>query len=134
MGCRGGPGMALSAMRSWLFNEYLGERVEAGNWRDVLEGDPALRGVPTGPLFGDGGTSAAGAQGAADECPSLPDQATQSLVFVAEKAGCAGLGGLDGRPSGRVRERPGRQGAGHAGDRPRGHAAQGPQRGPGWAR
>ncbi|MDX5297703.1 MAG: tRNA pseudouridine(13) synthase TruD, partial [Gammaproteobacteria bacterium] len=60
-------GMALSAMRSWLFNEYLGERVEAGNWRDVLEGDPALRGVPTGPLFGDGGTSAAGAQGAAEQ-------------------------------------------------------------------
>lgn len=57
----------FSAARSWLFNEVLAERVDAGNWRNLLEGEPGLDGVedmlPTGPLWGDGGTGATGIQG-----------------------------------------------------------------------
>lgn len=55
-------GLYFSAARSWLFNEVLAERVEQGNWRDLLDGEPDP--VPTGPLWGDGGTGAQGAQGA----------------------------------------------------------------------
>lgn len=53
----------FSAARSWLFNEVLAERVVAGNWRSPLAGDPGLPddgSVSTGPLWGDGGTSAGG--------------------------------------------------------------------------
>ena len=55
-------GLYFSAARSWLFNEVLAERVEQGNWRDLLDGEPDHS--PTGPLWGDGGTVAQGAQGA----------------------------------------------------------------------
>lgn len=57
----------FSAARSWIFNEFLARRVEDGSWFALTEGDPGLpdsAGVPTGPLWGDGGTSATGAQGA----------------------------------------------------------------------
>jgi len=50
-------GIYLSAARSWLFNEYLASRVEAGDWRERLTGDPGT-GEPTGPLYGDGGSDA----------------------------------------------------------------------------
>ncbi len=50
-------GIYLSAARSWLFNEYLASRVEAGDWRDCLAGDPGA-GTATGPLYGDGGSDA----------------------------------------------------------------------------
>lgn len=46
----------FSAARSWLFNEVLAARVAEGNWRDPLPGEPAEQ--ATGPLWGDGGTSA----------------------------------------------------------------------------
>lgn len=69
----------FSAARSWIFNEFLARRVEDGNWFALTEGDPGLpdsAGTPTGPLWGDGGTSATGAQGAlerkiADQAPEL---------------------------------------------------------------
>jgi tRNA pseudouridine13 synthase len=50
----------FSAARSWLFNEVLAERVLAGNWAEVLPGEPDTPSPqsPTGPLWGDGGTSA----------------------------------------------------------------------------
>lgn len=58
----------FSAARSWLFNEVLGRRVEAGIWRQLLDGEPGLGPdselVPTGPLWGDGGTEAVSDQGA----------------------------------------------------------------------
>jgi len=64
-GRRGGGGgsgsknvLYFSAARSWLFNEVLAERVAAGNWCVCLSGEPADEGGPTGPLWGDGGTSA----------------------------------------------------------------------------
>lgn len=49
-------GLYLSSARSWLFNEILANRVEAGTWQTLQEGDPAQE--PTGPLFGDGGGGA----------------------------------------------------------------------------
>jgi tRNA pseudouridine13 synthase len=42
----------FSAARSWLFNEVLAARVEDGSWAEA---------GATGPLWGDGGTTASGA-------------------------------------------------------------------------
>ncbi|WP_150914095.1 tRNA pseudouridine(13) synthase TruD [Marinobacter halotolerans] len=57
----------FSAARSWLFNQVLAHRVEAGNWQSILEGEPGLPGEPepvvTGPMWGDGGTQADSVQG-----------------------------------------------------------------------
>ncbi|MBF0469887.1 MAG: tRNA pseudouridine(13) synthase TruD [Gammaproteobacteria bacterium] len=80
-------GIYLSAARSWLFNQLLSQRVIAGNWNRLLEGDlplydrcsrpllplqagderlqnppPDLH--PSGPLWGDGPTPAQGEPGA----------------------------------------------------------------------
>lgn len=48
----------FSAARSWFFNEVLATRVAEGSWRTPLPGEPAEH--ATGPLWGDGGTSAGG--------------------------------------------------------------------------
>lgn len=56
---RNQDGMYFSAARSWLFNQVLAARVEAGNWQQPLVGESELA-RPTGPLWGDGGTSATG--------------------------------------------------------------------------
>jgi tRNA pseudouridine13 synthase len=48
----------FSAARSWLFNEVLASRVADGSWRSPLSGEPVD--IATGPLWGDGGTSAGG--------------------------------------------------------------------------
>lgn len=68
----------FSAARSWLFNEVLARRVEDGSWLLPIEGEPELLGerVSTGPLWGDGGTSASGSlaeleQGIAGRAPML---------------------------------------------------------------
>ena len=55
-------GLYFSAARSWLFNEVLAERVQRGDWRTMLGGEPAPQ--PSGPLWGDGGTEATAEQGA----------------------------------------------------------------------
>ncbi len=67
-GRRSGSGSAdvknvlyFSAARSWLFNEVLAHRVEAGNWTEQIPGEPAAD--VTGPMWGDGGTLAELAQG-----------------------------------------------------------------------
>src|SRR5690554_379153 len=52
----------FSAARSWLFNEVLARRVVAGNWSINLPGEPGPEAGPTGPLWGDGGTTATGEQ------------------------------------------------------------------------
>jgi tRNA pseudouridine13 synthase len=64
---RGGGGgsgsknvLYFSAARSWLFNEVLAARVEAGAWFTGMPGEPSEDGHPTGPLWGDG-TLATGA-------------------------------------------------------------------------
>jgi len=46
----------FSAARSWLFNEVLASRVADGTWQTPMSGEPGER--ATGPLWGDGGTSA----------------------------------------------------------------------------
>jgi len=69
-GARGGRDGAknvlyFSAARSWLFNEVLAARVADGSWKARLAGEPADHSVgPTGPLWGDGGTTATDDQGA----------------------------------------------------------------------
>ena len=53
----------FSAARSWLFNEVLAARVEAGSWLTNMAGEPLPgKTAPTGPLWGDGGTTATGDQ------------------------------------------------------------------------
>lgn len=48
----------FSAARSWLFNEVLADRVMQGSWQTPLPGEPET--FATGPLWGDGGTTASG--------------------------------------------------------------------------
>lgn len=52
----------FSAARSWLFNEVLACRVNDGSWLSLADGEPGFPDevIPTGPLWGDGGTSAVG--------------------------------------------------------------------------
>lgn len=49
-------GLYLSAARSYLFNLVLAARVNAGNWLQLLEGEPEA--FPTAPLWGRGRSSA----------------------------------------------------------------------------
>ena len=56
--------MHISTLRSLIFNDLLGSRVQDGSWRKALEGDPGWQGderAPTGPLWGRGRSLAAGA-------------------------------------------------------------------------
>lgn len=53
---RARSGMLLSAARSWLFNEWLEQRLQAGDWLEVVEGEPEPG--PSGPLFGDDASGA----------------------------------------------------------------------------
>ena len=43
---------AVSALRAWLFNRVLADRVVQGDWRECVAGDPEA--VSTGPLWGRG--------------------------------------------------------------------------------
>lgn len=53
----------FSAARSWLFNEVLAVRVTDGSWITCLPGEPAESAAgPTGPMWGDGGTTATDGQ------------------------------------------------------------------------
>ncbi|MCG2582566.1 MAG: tRNA pseudouridine(13) synthase TruD [Marinobacter sp.] len=76
----------FSAARSWLFNEVLGRRVAAGNWRQVLEGEPGSgpdsEPVVTGPLWGDGGTEAVSEQGAFEREVVAENPGLESLFSV----------------------------------------------------
>ncbi len=56
---RARSGLILSAVRSWLFNEWLAERLVDGSWQTIRDGEPEP--VPTGPLFGDDSCGAGGA-------------------------------------------------------------------------
>ena len=50
----------ISSLRSYVFNLVLAERVQRGDWRSLIEGDAAVDGVPTGPLWGRGRSSVNG--------------------------------------------------------------------------
>lgn len=63
---------AMSAARSWLFNQVLAERVDAGNWREVLDGEP--EGKPSGPLWGRGRNPASRVQQELEQRVLLPWQ------------------------------------------------------------
>ncbi|MFA0810669.1 tRNA pseudouridine(13) synthase TruD [Microbulbifer epialgicus] len=52
---------AMSAARSWLFNQVLAERIGKGNWQECLQGEPEAE--PTGPLWGRGRNPATGLLG-----------------------------------------------------------------------
>ncbi|RBP31013.1 tRNA pseudouridine13 synthase [Marinobacter pelagius] len=57
----------FSAARSWLFNEVLATRVSDGSWNTCLSGEPAESAAgPTGPMWGDGGTTATDGQEAVE--------------------------------------------------------------------
>lgn len=43
---------AMSAARSWLFNQVMAERVHRGDWQQQLPGEPETQ--PSGPLWGRG--------------------------------------------------------------------------------
>jgi tRNA pseudouridine13 synthase len=65
-GRHGGEGWYLSVLRSVLFNEVLGTRVQAANWQRLIDGDvpaclPETGPLPTGPLWGRGRSAARGA-------------------------------------------------------------------------
>ncbi len=50
---------AVSALRAWLFNHVLADRVRVGDWRQCVEGDPDT--VATAPLWGRGRGKSQGA-------------------------------------------------------------------------
>lgn len=76
----------FSAARSWLFNEVLAHRVEAGNWRELIDGEPGLpdetRAVVTGPMWGDGGTMADSLQGELERSVVSRSPAVESVFSV----------------------------------------------------
>ncbi|UHQ56157.1 tRNA pseudouridine(13) synthase TruD [Microbulbifer sp. YPW16] len=43
---------AMSAARSWLFNQVVARRVREDSWRQLMDGEPES--IPTGPLWGRG--------------------------------------------------------------------------------
>ncbi|MFV8782096.1 tRNA pseudouridine(13) synthase TruD [Microbulbifer sp. SA54] len=61
---------AMSAARSWLFNQVLAARVLAGNWQQPLEGEPEA--APSGPLWGRGRNAASAEQLALEEHAMAP--------------------------------------------------------------
>jgi tRNA pseudouridine13 synthase len=80
----GRDGLYFSAARSWLFNQVLAERVAQDNWLQPLDGEPDE--VPTGPLWGDGGTEAGGAQGALER-EVVARSPTVEAVFASTRMG-----------------------------------------------
>ena len=50
----------LSVLRSLLFNAVLDQRVAAGNYASLVDGDLALNGMPSGPLWGRGRSQVSG--------------------------------------------------------------------------
>jgi tRNA pseudouridine13 synthase len=94
-------GLYLSVLRSYLFNEVLGVRVEAGNWNRPVDGevlsDGAETATPTGPLWGRGRSAASGA---AAEIEFAALAAHRDLLVLLEHAGLTqGRRGLVLRPA-----------------------------------
>ena len=73
----------LSSLRSFLFNEVLGQRVADGSWRCSLDGEAELDGLPTGPLWGRGRLATTGAARALEErAIELHREIAEALEFV----------------------------------------------------
>ncbi|WGL17617.1 tRNA pseudouridine(13) synthase TruD [Microbulbifer bruguierae] len=75
---RNQKGFALSAARSWLFNQVLAERVRQTNWKQPLEGESEH--YSSGPLWGRGRNLAAGQQLALEEAAMAPWQGWQNWL------------------------------------------------------
>ncbi|WP_444945418.1 tRNA pseudouridine(13) synthase TruD [Microbulbifer sp. VTAC004] len=56
---------AMSAARSWLFNQVLAERVNSKSWFECLDGEPEA--TPSGPLWGRGRNPTVGIAGELEE-------------------------------------------------------------------
>ena len=73
----------LSSLRSFLFNEVLGQRVADGTWRCSLDGEAELDGLPTGPLWGRGRLQSTGAARLLEESATRAHgEIVQALEFV----------------------------------------------------
>ncbi|MGO1461718.1 MAG: tRNA pseudouridine(13) synthase TruD [Marinobacter sp.] len=72
----------FSAARSWFFNEVLASRVADGSWQTPLPGEPDEH--ATGPLWGDGGTSASGEAGRR-ECDIVALTPELASLFLATR-------------------------------------------------
>ena len=81
-------GLYLSVLRSYLFNEVLGARVEAGSWNRPVDGEVLEEGAetvtPTGPLWGRGRSAAFGT---AAEIESAALAAHRDLLALLEHVG-----------------------------------------------
>ena len=73
----------LSSLRSFLFNEVLGQRVADGTWRHPLDGEAEPDGLPTGPLWGRGRLQSTGdARSLEQRLAHAHDEIAQALEFV----------------------------------------------------
>ncbi|SDK71126.1 tRNA pseudouridine(13) synthase TruD [Microbulbifer yueqingensis] len=63
---------AMSAARSWLFNQVLGQRVKDGSWRELLDGEPQP--YPSAPLWGRGRNPATRVQAGLEAAAVAPWQ------------------------------------------------------------
>lgn len=77
-------GLYLSALRSYLFNQVLAERVRRGSWQSSIDGDVLSDGLPTGPLWGRGRSPASGEAAA---CEREVLEAHRELLDGLEHAG-----------------------------------------------
>ncbi len=50
--------LVMSAARSYLFNKVLELRIQHNNWQNIVDGDPLIDEMPTGPLWGRGRSAA----------------------------------------------------------------------------
>ena len=75
----------LSSLRSFLFNEVLGERVSGDTWRSFLDGEAELDGRPTGPLWGRGRLHSSGA------ARMLEERSIEAHAEIAEALEFVGL-------------------------------------------
>ncbi len=53
-------GLIISALRAYLFNGVLSDRIHQKNWQQLLDGDPGENQSPSGPLWGRGRSLASG--------------------------------------------------------------------------
>lgn len=64
----GRRGWHLSVLRSMLFNKVLEQRVRLHNYAQMIDGDVAQQGLPTGPLWGRGRSASSGRAQEIERC------------------------------------------------------------------
>lgn len=78
-------GLYLSAVRSWLFNQVVAERVRQGNWQQCLAGEVVVDGLPSAPLWGRGRSAAT------DDALLLEQAVLEPLAEIRDALEHAGL-------------------------------------------